>query len=98
MEHYQLLSVHEQPLDNRQKFLDVLCFPTLFPTGQYGEFHPRSVKLTFSEYLKTRLMNSDYWFRKNPEFVFYYLWQKEIRELSSRISSLLMESTVLMQV
>ena len=33
------------------------------------EFHPRSVKLTFSEYLKTRLMNSDSRFRKNPEFV-----------------------------
>ena len=66
IEHYKLLSVHEQPLDNRQKFLDVLCFP-------YGEFHPRPVKLTFSEYLKSRLMNTDSRFRKNPAFVFYYL-------------------------
>ena len=89
IDHYRLLSVHEQPLDNRQKFLDVLCFPTLFPTGKYGEFHPRSVKLTFSEYLKSRLMNNDSRFRKNPEFVFFYLFQKEMRELSAGIYNVL---------
>ena len=93
IEHYKLLSVHEQPLDNRQKHLDVLCFPTLFPTGRYGEFHPRPVKLSFSEYLKTRLMNSDSRFRKSPEFVFYYLWQKELRELSSGIYNVLKSSS-----
>ena len=42
IDHYKLLSVHEQPLDNRQRYLDVLCFPILFPTGKYGEFHPHS--------------------------------------------------------
>ena len=45
IDHYKLLSIHEQPLDNRQKYLDVLCFPLLFPTGRLGEFHPRAVKL-----------------------------------------------------
>ena len=89
IDHYKLLSVHEQPLDNCQKYLDVLCFPSLFPTGKYGEFHPRTVKLTFSEYLKSRLMNCDSRFRKNPKFVFYYLWQKELRELSSGIYNVL---------
>ena len=49
------------------------------------EFHPRAVRLTFSEYVKSRLMNSDTRFRKSPEFVFYYLWQKEMRELSAGI-------------
>ena len=93
IEHYKLLSVHEQPLDNRQKYLDVLCFPTLFPTGRYGEFHPRPVKLAFSEYLKSRLMNTDSRFRKSPEFVFYYLWQKELRELSSGIYNVLKSSS-----
>ena len=73
IDHLKLLSIHEQPLDNRQKYLDVLCFPSLFPTGKYGEFHPHTVKLTFSEYLKLKLMNCDSRFRKNPEFVFYYL-------------------------
>ena len=89
IDHYKLLSVHEQPLDNRQKYLNVLCFPSLFPTGRYGEFHPCAVKLTFSEYLKSRLLNNDSRFRKNAEFVFYYLWQKELRELSARIYNVL---------
>ena len=40
IDHCKLLSVSEKPLDNRQKYLDVLCFLSLFPTGQYGEFHP----------------------------------------------------------
>ena len=93
IKHYKLLSVHEQPLDNRQRYLDALCFPTLFPTGRYGEFHPRPVKLTFSEYLKTRFMNSDSRFHKSPEFVFYYLWQKELRELSSGIYNVLKSSS-----
>ena len=31
IEQYKLMSVEEQPLDNRQKFLDVMCFPSLFP-------------------------------------------------------------------
>ena len=35
IEHYKLLSIYEQPLNNHQKYLDVLCFPTLFPTGRY---------------------------------------------------------------
>ena len=59
IDHYKLLSAKETPIDNCQKYLDVLCFPTLFPTGRYGEFHPRSVKLTFSEYIKSQLLICD---------------------------------------
>uniref|UniRef100_A0A1X7VFG3 Helitron helicase-like domain-containing protein n=1 Tax=Amphimedon queenslandica TaxID=400682 RepID=A0A1X7VFG3_AMPQE len=33
---YKLMNVKEAPVDNRQKHLDLFCFPTLFPTGQYG--------------------------------------------------------------
>ena len=59
IDHYKLLKVHEPALDNRLKFLDVVCFPTLFPTGRFGEFHPREVDLSFSEYVKSRLLNQD---------------------------------------
>jgi len=41
--------------------------------------------LSFSEYIKSHLLNQDSRFRKNSEYVFYYLWQKELRELSSGI-------------
>lgn len=78
IDHYKLLSVHEYLLDNCQQYLDALCFPSLFPTGQYGGFHPCSVKLTFIQYVKSRKMNCDSRFRKNAEFVFYYLWQREL--------------------
>ena len=89
IDHYKLLSVKEHPLDSRQQYLDCLCFPTLFPSGRYGEFYPRTVKLTFAEYIKSRLMNSDSRFRKSPEFIFYYLWQKELHELSAEIYNVL---------
>ena len=36
---YKLNSVREDPLDNRQLPLDAICFPTLFPTGRFGEHH-----------------------------------------------------------
>ena len=52
-----MLKVEEPALDNRLKFLNVLCFSVLFPSCKYGEFHPREVKLTFSEYIKSRLLN-----------------------------------------
>ena len=38
-------------------------------------------------------MNMDSRFRKNPESVFYYLWQKELRELSSGIYNVLKSSS-----
>ena len=86
---YKMLKVEEPALDNRLKFLDVLCFPVLFASGKYGEFHPREVKLSFSEYIKSCLLNQDPHFRKSPEFIFYYLWQKEPRELSSGICNIM---------
>ena len=40
VEQYKLLSVKEDALDSRQKYLDVMCFPHLFPSGTFGQFHP----------------------------------------------------------
>ena len=85
IQHYKLLTVHEFPMDNCLHFLDALCFPTLFPNGHFDEFPPRVEKLPFSEYVKLRLLNKDSRFRKNAEIFFYYLWQKELRELSAGI-------------
>uniref|UniRef100_A0A1X7VAI5 Uncharacterized protein n=1 Tax=Amphimedon queenslandica TaxID=400682 RepID=A0A1X7VAI5_AMPQE len=64
---YKLMNVKEAPIDNRQEHLDLLCFPTLFPTGQYGEHHSRqsypAQTLSFSEYIKSRILNKDSRFR-----------------------------------
>ena len=85
IDQYKLLSVREQALDNRQRHLDVMCFPALFPTGKFGEFHPREQKISHSEFIKSRLYNKDSRFRKDPQYVFYLLWQKELRELASGV-------------
>ena len=84
-EHYKMLTIEERPLDSWHCHLDVLCFPSMFPSGRYGQNHHRDVQLQFSEYLKSRLLNKDARFRKNPEFVFYNLRIKEMRELSPGI-------------
>ena len=55
-EQYKVLGVAEDPLDNRQQHLDVMCFPVLFTSGKFGEFHPRE-KNSHSEYIKSRLLN-----------------------------------------
>jgi len=65
-----------------------MCFPVLFPTGEFGEYHPRA-KLSNSEYIKSRLLNKESRFRKNPQYVFYLLWQKEMQELSAGVYNLL---------
>ena len=89
IEQYKLLSVREGPIDNRQQYLDVLCFPVIFPTGKFGEFHPRQEKLSHSDYIKSRLLHKDSRFRKDAQYVFYLLWQKEMRELSAGVYNLL---------
>ena len=63
--------------------------PVFFPTGKFGEFHPRQEKLSHSEYIKSRLLNKDARFRKDAQYVFYLLWQKEMRELSAGVYNLL---------
>ena len=86
---YKMNHIRENPIDSRQNHLDVMCFPTLFPTGQFGENHYRPVKLSQFEYVKSRLLNKDSRYRKCPQYVFYLLWQKEIRELKGGIYNVL---------
>ena len=77
--------VKEHPIDNRQAHLDVACFPTLFPSGRFGEFHARALKLSLAEYVKSRLLNKDCRFRKDAQYIFFLLWQHEIKQLSAGI-------------
>ena len=64
IEQYKMLSVKEDALDSRQKYLDVMCFLHLFPSGRVGEFHPREVKISSNEYAKSRLLNKDCRFQR----------------------------------
>ena len=77
IDQYKVKNVSEHPLDSRQLHLDLMCFPALFPAGAFGEKHAREVKITHSEYAKSRLLNKDAHFRKDAQYIFYLLWQKE---------------------
>ena len=66
-----------------------MCFPELFPTGEFGEYHDCEVPLTSSEYVKSRLKNKDSRYRKKAEYVFYLHDQKFKRELKAGITTLL---------
>ena len=45
--------------------------------------------ISHSEYIKSRLLNVDSHFRKDPQYMFYLLWQKEMQELSAGVYNLL---------
>ena len=60
-EHYKLMNVNKNALSNKLKHLDVLCFPTLFPSGRFGESHDHSTPISLSEFVKSHLLNRDSW-------------------------------------
>ena len=66
-----------------------MCFPTLYPSGRFGENYPRDVHISSSEFVKSRLLHKDGRFRKDDQYVFYLLWQKEMRELAAGVCNLL---------
>ena len=65
------------------------CFPTLFPSDRFGESHPRDIHISPSEIVKSHLLNKDGRYRKDDQYVFYLLWQKEMRELQAGVYNLL---------
>ncbi len=78
IDHYKLLNVDEDAIDSRQEHLDVVCFPVFFPDGKFGQYYRRDVKISSAEYAKSCLLNKDSRFRKDPQYVFYLLWQQEL--------------------
>ena len=59
-----------------------MYFPVLLPDGNFGKYHPHEVKVSDNEYAKSHLLNKDSHFRKDPQYVFFLLWQKEIRDFA----------------
>ena len=81
IEQYKLLGVKEDPLDSRQQHLDVMCFPVLFPNGKFGKYDKREKEISHSEYIKSRLLNKDSRFRKDPRTSFTYCGKKSLESL-----------------
>ena len=83
IDQYRMVSVDEFPIKGTQEYIDCMCFPDLFPTGEFGQHQPREVSLGFSAYVKSRLTSKHSRFRKKAEYVFFLLHQKMNRELNS---------------
>ena len=56
---YQMLKVNEAPLDSRMKYLDMLCFPDIYPYGIGGQKCDQTVALSAAEYVKCILQSRD---------------------------------------
>jgi len=82
---YQMLKIQDLPLDNREKSLDLLCFPDLYPFGINGQHETRQVKLHDHEFIKCRLMSKHSQYRLNQQYLFYLLNNTNMRQLSRGI-------------
>ena len=80
---YQMLRINETPLDSRMKFLDMLCFPDIYPYGIGGQKCQREVPLSAAEYVKCILQSRDPRFRLNQQLIFYLNHQSLLRQIAS---------------
>ncbi|XP_048514295.1 uncharacterized protein LOC125501742 [Athalia rosae] len=70
---YQMLRIHDEPLDNREKMIDLQCFPHLYPYGCNGQHEDRPERLTHFEFIELRLMSKHSQFRTDQQYLFYLL-------------------------
>jgi len=82
---YQMLKIQDLPLDNREKNLDLMCFPDIYPFGINGQRETRQVKLYDHEFIKCRLTSKHPQYRLNQQYLFYLLNDANIRQLSRGI-------------
>ncbi|XP_013383043.1 uncharacterized protein LOC106153597 isoform X2 [Lingula anatina] len=62
---------------------EVQSFPTLFPNGKNAFSESRKYKLSFSQYIKSRLFSADTKFAMNTQYIFYLQYIKEFQEVLS---------------
>jgi len=77
-----MLKIQELSLDNREKFLDLLCFPDLYPFNVNGQHESRQIKLHDHEFIKVRLTSKHPQFRLNQQYLFYLLNNANNRQLA----------------
>jgi len=81
---YQMLKAEGESLKKSDN-IDLVCFPFLFPTGQFGVFHPRDRHIRVAEIVKSRLLNKDPRYRRDSQYLFHLLWESELRALANGI-------------
>ena len=51
IDQYKMVNVEEFPIKG---YSDLMCFPYLFPTGQFGEHYYRDIPLRNVEFIKSK--------------------------------------------
>ncbi|XP_073975183.1 uncharacterized protein [Rhodnius prolixus] len=90
IESYQMQQMKGEYVSVFDKNLDYLTFPHLFPKGRFGKFDiNRTISLSDAEYRKTRILNKDGRFRRDPCYLFHLLNDSEFKYLGGAIAHLL---------
>ncbi|XP_073978327.1 uncharacterized protein [Rhodnius prolixus] len=90
IESYQMQQMKGEYVSVFDKNLDYLTFPHLFPKGRFGKFDVnRNIPLSDAEYRKTRILNKDGRFRRDPCYLFHLLNDSEFKYLGGAIAHLL---------
>jgi hypothetical protein len=76
---YNMKRIDTKPLDFNNVNLDHWCFPELFPYGRGGMFDTRNVPIKPAMYYRWILMNKNPLARRNQQYVFSALNNKDIR-------------------
>ena len=87
---YQLNKVHGNSSNIFDNELDVKAYPELFPTGRFGMRDAiRKVRISTSDFIKSRLLNKDPRFRLNINYVFHCFQTQEVSNMSHSVSHML---------
>ena len=62
------------------------CFPVEFPDSSNTYKEKRKQKISLSRYFNSRLFSADNRFARNPEYIFFALYTKEVAQFHSSVS------------
>jgi hypothetical protein len=86
---YNLIRETSVPVNaNREISVEELSFIKIFPYGKFGFKYPRhenKSKLTYSNYIRSRIMSSDNRYQNN-QYLFYLMQMYEIAKVTSSIN------------
>ena len=84
---HQLEKITSAPLSIfKEKQLEVLAFPTLYPDGNNGFGTHRQISITPLDYFQSRIMSKDSRLAKHPSYIFWACNIVEAIKLQSSIS------------
>ena len=82
---YNCKKVNTVPLANRDTNLDHLCFPDIFPYGRGGMYDVRPYKISEAMFNRWAIWNSNPAPRRNQQYIFSMIHNKEMRAVESGI-------------